>query len=196
MEEIWKDIVGFQDKFSVSNLGRVKSKAREVNNHTGIIHKGDYILKQSLNRKGYSIVYLDENGKTKIKTVHRLVANAFIDNPNNKPQVNHIDGNKQNNKVDNLEWVTNQENQIHAVKMGLNNHSLYDSGRPKKAVLQIDIKSKEIIARYESISDAARKLGMKTSSNLRGCCEKLYGRKTAYGYEWAYESEVMQNGTI
>ena len=91
--EIWFRI---DNCFAVSNKGRVKSLARDVPNHTGIIHKPERILKLQTDHKGYARVSL---GKRKTLAVHRLVAKAFIPNPQNKPQVNHIDGNKQNNSI-------------------------------------------------------------------------------------------------
>lgn len=132
MNEVWKPIKGYDDKYMVSNLGRIKSVARDVSNHTGIIHKPERILSCRKDKKGYLRVYLDDNRKTKFISVHRLVAIVFIPNELEKPQVNHIDGVKTNNNVENLEWVTNQENQLHAIRMGLNDHSKYMSGKPKK----------------------------------------------------------------
>ena len=192
--EEWKPIMGYQNKYMVSNYGRIKSVARDVNNHTGIIHKPERILSCRKDTKGYMRVYLDDNKKTKFVPIHRLVALAFIPNEFNKPQVNHIDGVKTNNMVSNLEWCTNQENQTHAVKMGLNDHSRYSSGRPKKPVLQIDIKTNEVINEYPSIVEAAKAIGCKNPSNIGGCCRGRYGRKTIGGYKWKYkESEVMPN---
>lgn len=93
MKEIWKDCKGYEGKYQVSNLGRVWSIGSQK------------YLKGSYDKDGYIQVYLTaKNGKTKIEKIHRLVALAFLDNPNNYPQVNHKDKNKQNNCVDNLEW--------------------------------------------------------------------------------------------
>lgn len=106
MEEIWKEIPGYEKKYKVSNLGNVYS------------NKHKRILKPYKVRKGYLRVDLfDSKFVRKHQKVHRLVAMAFIPNPDNKPQINHIDGNSANNCVTNLEWCTNDENQKHAQKL-------------------------------------------------------------------------------
>ena len=102
MEEIWKDIEGYEGLYQVSNLGRVKSFPRKGTHTTK-----ERILKLTKSNKNYVIVILKNNYIQKAKSVHRLVAEAFIPNPNNLPQVNHKDENKLNNKVDNLEWCDN-----------------------------------------------------------------------------------------
>lgn len=115
--EIWKSIEGFEGLYEVSNLGRVKSLDQEnVNGRRWI----GFELSQSKDRYGYPKVMLRKEGKQKSISVHRLVAGAFIDNPHGKPQVNHIDGIKTNNKWDNLEWNTALENMTHARETGLN----------------------------------------------------------------------------
>lgn len=181
--EIWKEIKGYEGMFAVSNLGRVKSLARRVSNHTGFINKPERILKPIKDIKGYLRVYLSKNNKNKFTPIHRLVSFAFIPNPENKPQVNHIDGNKQNNHVENLEWCTNRENSIHAIRMGLNDHSKYESGRPKRKVNQIDISTGKIIKTFNSIADASREF---KTSNIGECCRGKYGRKTVCGYKWEF----------
>lgn len=115
--EIWKDIAGYEGLYQVSNLGRVKSLERDTK-RARPQHIQERILKQ---RNGeYLMVYLADAGKYEARLVHRLVAQAFISNPDNKPIVNHIDGNKYNNRADNLEWCTHKENVIHAFVTGLN----------------------------------------------------------------------------
>jgi len=106
--EIWKPIIGFDNKYEVSNFGRVLSKHFNTKK----------VLKQTPNRLGYQTVCLVDKPKNKLKTVHSLVASAFLNNKLNKPQVNHKDGNKLNNNLQNLEWVTSSENIIHAFKFG------------------------------------------------------------------------------
>lgn len=118
--EIWKDIENFS-KYQVSNLGNVKSKDRYTKaKDDEIIHRKEFLIKEFINKKGYKQVTLyDDNGKPKTMRVHKLVALAFIENKNNLPQINHIDGNKLNNEVSNLEWISNYDNMQHAIKNGL-----------------------------------------------------------------------------
>ena len=114
--EIWKIVPGHERLYEVSNTGLVKSIARVTEGADGKLTRRDGItLTQIPNSNGYYTVAID--GKR--KTVHRLVASAFIENPDNKPCVNHIDGDKKNNKVENLEWVTYGENNSHAYAIGL-----------------------------------------------------------------------------
>ena len=112
IQEIWKPIEGYEFRFSISSLGRVKSRPR-VNKKTGLSSKKNEFYYQRLGKNGYYSVGLWKNNKEKRFSVHRLVALHFIPNPNNKPQVNHIDGNKLNNNASNLEWTTPSENAKH-----------------------------------------------------------------------------------
>ncbi|MEM8781042.1 MAG: NUMOD4 domain-containing protein [Cyanobacteria bacterium P01_G01_bin.49] len=118
--EIWKDIPGYEGLYQVSNQGRVKSVARVIKSKTGQTYwYSGKILTSGKTNKGYLKVDLKINGKTNSKNIHRLVAMVFVANKNNKPQVNHIDGDKLNNNSSNLEWVTNLENRRHALKNNL-----------------------------------------------------------------------------
>lgn len=108
MQEEWKNIIGFEGLYDISNKSRVRS-----------IFRYKIILKPILCKNGYLSYNLCKNNIQKKKTIHRLIAIAFVPNPDNKPCINHIDGNKLNNNIDNLEWVTHKENIQHASNFGL-----------------------------------------------------------------------------
>ena len=138
MQEEWRDIIGFDGRYQVSNLGNVRSTDRlykqsnaktDEYNH---IYKGK-MLKPHYTIWGYKRVGLSKNGKVKYFTIHKLVAEAFLKNNNNYPCVNHIDGNKENNNVSNLEWCTYSRNNRHAREIGLNKGISYKT-RCKKAI--------------------------------------------------------------
>jgi hypothetical protein len=145
---IWFKI---NNEYEVSKLGEVKSLSRKVNCKNGFRITKEKILKPNFQKKtGYYSVTLH-----KVMSIHRLVATAFIPNPENKPFVNHKDGNKLNNNVDNLEWVTASENGIHAFKSGLlkiKKGESYKSKLTEKEVLEIrasNLKQKELSILYK-----------------------------------------------
>lgn len=182
-DEEWRDIEGYNGAYRVSNYGRVWSVSRavRVGGKTGSVITKDLILSTKEDQKGYERVYLNTmNGKTKFVPIHRLVAKAFIDNPLNKPQVNHIDGNKKNNRVDNLEWCTNGENQIHAYRLGLN-HRSDSAGRQKVQVVKVDPTTMKEICMYHSYADAERATGI-CRQNIRNAANGL--RHKAGGFAW------------
>jgi hypothetical protein len=119
MEEVWKDIAGYEGLYQVSNLGRVKSLERMIPYSKGMRKIPEKIMKQEKNTDGYLRLKLVNNSGKKNKKIHRLVAEAFIPNPEEKKCINHIDGDKSNNCVKNLEWVTYGENMKHAYENGL-----------------------------------------------------------------------------
>ena len=187
--EVWKRIPGF-DNYTVSNLGNVKSIERTTQHpraRIGVAIKKEHLLKPFENHKGYLMVKLYNNNKSKSISVHRLVAVAFIDNPLSLPQVNHKDENKQNNCVENLEWCTNDYN-IHygtAIKRKGESikkseaHKKYSEKRCKK-VAQID--KEKTIKVWESVV-SVKSRGFCPESVI-ACCK---GRRQSYkGFKWQY----------
>lgn len=112
MNEIWKDIKGYEGFYQVSSLGNIKSLGNSF-------RKKEKLLKQHFNTQGYYHVLLCGKIKPRASVIHRIVAKAFIENPQNKPEVNHINGNKIDNRLENLEWCTADENRQHAYSLGL-----------------------------------------------------------------------------
>lgn len=166
----WRDVVGYEGLYVVSNDGYVK----------GV--KTGKILKFSHTYNGYPRVKLYMDAKGKEKLVHRIVADAFVDNHDNKPQVNHKNGIKSDNHIGNLEWVTQSENLSHAAKSGLIDISKMTSVTSKR-VIQKDMGGK-ILRIWDSMSEAAREMGLQVA-NISNCCS---GRiKSTGGYKWNLE---------
>lgn len=114
-KEFWNDVVGYEGLYQISNLGRVKASARTFADKNGRVSRlKEKILKQSISNTGYYYVSLRKDNAAITTNVHRLIAEAFIPNPEKKRCVNHIDGDKTNNAIQNLEWVTHKENMQHA----------------------------------------------------------------------------------
>lgn len=189
--EIWKDINGYEGYYQISNQGNVRS----VDRFDGVHDRKGTIIKPNLKQNGYLQVGLRTHNKRKWIGVHRLVAIHFIENPDNKPQVNHIDGNKQNNTINNLEWVTAKENQNHATKIGLrknmpkgekhfcygkfaaNSHSAKPVIRRNPKTGETKLYKAKILAKYE---------GFDVTSISKCCHGKL---KTHKGYEWYFAND-------
>lgn len=172
MTEIWKDIPGYEGLYQVSNFGNVKSL------------RSKKLLKNTPQNTGYLKVTLYKNGNFKKHSVHRLVAEIFIDNPDKKRTVNHINGIKYDNRVENLEWATHAENEIHAYKTGLKVGKNHKNNKKSIPVAQYD-KNMNLIKIYPSINEAGRE-GFRAEEICK-CCK---GRnKTSGGYIWKYAEE-------
>ena len=166
MEEIWKDVVGYEGLYEVSNLGRVRRDGK--------------ILKPTKIKNGYLYVGLHKNGIQKTVRVHRLVASAFIPNPQNLPCVNHKDEDKTNNAVDNLEWCTSQYN----ANYGTRNERVAE--KLSKPILQYDLNG-NFIREWPSASKVEEETGI-SNGNISMCCLGRYGFKTAGGFVWRYKN--------
>lgn len=188
--EIWKDIECYEGIYQISNLGNVKSLPRLVKNKNGYRKVQGGLLKTCLNSKGYVIVPLTTKQKSKFYFVHRLIANAFIPNHENKPYINHKDCNQKNNNIENLEWCTQKENVNHAIKNGRyeNVFRVAKTKRPehnkhlRKNIIQKDLEG-NFIKQWNGIIRASKELNL----DSRGLSHVLNGKqKTCGGYIWEF----------
>ncbi len=171
MIEIWKDIPGYEELYAVSNYARVKSYQRSRVWRNGVMRVyPERILIPAL-KKGYPFVDLYKDGKCKQFTIHRLVAQVFIPNPDNLPQVCHKDDNPLNNRVDNLFWGTQKDNHDDCHIKG----RAYKPKRPVTNGIQI----------FESSSEASRQMGV-NRANITQCCRGNKKNTHAGGYKWSY----------
>lgn len=175
-KEYWRQVVGYEGLYEVSNIGRVKSLNYHQTGKEAILKTG---RKGRCDKFGhrYSSVSLSKNGKVKCMSVHRLVAEAFIPNPNNLPEVNHINEDKTDNRVENLEWCTGKYN----CNYGRRNDGI------RRSIEQCSLDGK-LIKVWQSISEVFRQLGYSTS-HISECCRGKRG--AAYGYIWRYTSLLV-----
>ena len=193
--EIWKDVQGYEGLYQVSNLGRVKSLGRFIDRLvSGRYWQEERILKPNKTKYGYLMVELRKNKKPKSFLVHRLVAMTFISNPENKPEVDHINADKTNNNVNNLRWVTAKENvrnPLNMVHLIGKNHPMFGKKHSEETKNKMrgknnprarkvrNIETKEI---FDTVTEAEKKY------NLSSGCIKCAIRKNwkSAGYHWEY----------
>lgn len=181
MIEIWKDIKGFENIYQISNYGRIKSYKK---------NKEGKILKNTNKKGDYLSVILQYKDNIKYTRIHRLVALAFIPNPNNYNEINHIDGNKQNNHVENLEWCTHKQNFEHAKKIGL---WKYNKPYKSKKIRQFTLNN-EFLCEYENSIHASKITGICARNILQVANREPYNnkgsiRKQAGGYIWRFAND-------
>lgn len=189
IEEQWKDIKGYEGLYQVSNFGRVRSLDRYVNcgirNNNKVLKKGK-IIKQSISNN-YLRVGLCNGKAQKSKLVHRLVAKAFIPNPNNYLCINHKDENKLNNCWNNLEWCTNKYNNTYGTRLTRISKKMQNNKKLSKAVNQYDLNN-NFIKKWESTKQIERELGI-NNAHINACCQNKKHRKTSGGFIWKYAEE-------
>ncbi len=178
MEEVWKPVVGYEGLYQVSNLGRIKSTNYKT-------HKNEKILKLFKDYKGYLYVCLRKHGKAKFLKVHRLVLFAFMPQTDLfKNQVNHINEIKTDNRLENLEWVTARENNVHGTRC--KRVGIANAKNKSKKVIQKTING-EIIKTWNSTREVERVLDFKSSGISKCCNGKI---ETYKGYKWYYYNEI------
>ena len=171
-EEEYKDVIGYEGLYQVSNKGNVKSLERTVWNGRGYYKTTERILKSFDDGHGYLQVILWKGGKSKTCKVHRLVAEAFLENTDNLPEVNHIDEDKTNNNVQNLEWCTRKYNINYGTR----------TEKTSKPVIGIN-KTSGLIVEFSSIMEAERVLGINNGHIVKCCKGKI---KSIGGFYWMY----------
>jgi hypothetical protein len=193
MTELWKDVDGYEGLYQVSNLGNVRSVDREYevtrNGVTFMSRKEGKRLTPVRRRHGYLGVMLYGKGghaKRGFRTfsVHRLVAKAFIENPNGYTEVNHLDECKTNNRADNLEWCDRKYNTNYGTTQKRRSEIMKNDSRSSKKVMQMDIHGNEIKI-WPSLHEIQRQLGY-WPSTISNCCNHRKQTTTAYGYRWEY----------
>ena len=172
VEEIWADINGFEGLYQISNLGNVKALPKLINGR----HRKERIMKSQLKKDGYLDVLLSKNNKRDRHLIHKLVAIAFIPNPNNYSCVNHKDENKINNFIMNLEWCDHKYNNAYGIR------TIKASNSCKKSIVQMDLNFNPIKI-FKSATDAAKFYNF-NRRHISSCCNNR--RKTHKGCRWKF----------
>lgn len=179
MIDKWRDVVGFEGLYLVSDQGEIKSVERRKTNNGGTQFVNERIRVLTPDRDGYLKVCLSKNGRHYVKSVHRLVAEAFIPNPYNLPVINHINEDKQDNRVENLEWCTVQHNTMHGTGR------IRTAMKQGRAVVQLDMDDNAIDEFY-SMGVASKATGIPQPNIFKVCNGE---RNTAGGYKWRYKDD-------
>lgn len=178
INEVWRDIPGYKNLYQISDQGRVRS----------LKFGKEKILSPGLNKNGYYHIALCLNGKIRRFFVHRLVAMTFIFNPENKDCVDHINGVRSDNRLENLRFCTKKENSNFPLARKNNSDSKLNNPKLLKPVLQIDKNTGDVIKEYSSINEASREANVHNSS-ISHCCSSNSKKKqkTAGGFIWKYK---------
>lgn len=185
--EIWRDVVGYEGQYLISSLGRIKGIDRIARRGNFSVRVPGLIKKVSINNRGYYSITLCKDARYRHFVIHKLVAQAFIPNPENKEYINHKDGNKLNNNINNLEWCTVSENNQHAYDIGLKVGAAlgkFGADNPSSKPVLLIARDNKIIE-FAGIHEAARATGLNASS----ICAALRGRaESCGGYKWEYKN--------
>ena len=180
--EFWKDIIGYEGSYQISNLGNIKSIGRNIKYSNGIVVPyREKLLNGFVSTSGYKAIDLYKNNKRKKFYIHRLVAETFIDNPLNKPEINHINENKLDNRVENLEWCTSSENNLAGTVIERANETRKMKKTAFKKVAMCDLND-NIIQIFDSIEIAVKETGINRKTIYNSCNNKFKSRK----YKWKY----------
>lgn len=183
IEEVWKPVAGYEGLYEVSNLGGVKSLPKVVDLGRAKQNRVEKFLRPIPDGKGYLMVWMFKNQVKKMWKVHRLVADAFIPNPYNKPQVDHINTIKDDNRVCNLIWCTEKENSNNPISYKRNSESKFGcKNHHARSVIQLSLDGTPIKT-WDCINDVKRELGF-SHSHISQCCSGK--RNVAYGFIWKY----------
>lgn len=199
MNEIWKPIKGYEGYYEASNLGNIRSVDRVILSTANILHtehkqlRRGRVLKQGNGRKGYKIVVLQRDGQKRTMYTHRIIAMTFVENPYNKPCIDHINGVCTDNRAENLRWCTQKENINNPNTVYKNLDTLKQNALTNckaKTILQLDKDSLEVIQEILPKSSYFKDMGYVRAYITSACRNR---NKNAYGYKWAFKDDMFEN---